>query len=204
MRTIVASWLLIAALGGAAPALADATADGRAVSEAFEKAVAAGNPQAVLALYRDDASVIWPGQGEEGKGKAVIEKLARGFLADMKGARLCPQVTDEHLVRRRLHRQPRPLGADVHVARGQADVGRDPDERGAGEDRRQVALPDRPRLDRTPTSEGGPETASRAQRAVASRTRAGVDRHPGDAAVVGAARGPSGVRICAGALADRM
>jgi uncharacterized protein (TIGR02246 family) len=88
MRTIVASWLLIAALDGTAPALADATADGRAVSEAFEKAVAAGDLQAVLALYRDDASVIWPGQGEEGKGKAAIEKLARGFLADMKGARL--------------------------------------------------------------------------------------------------------------------
>ena len=88
MRTIVASWLLIAALDGTAPALADATADGRAVSEAFEKAVAAGDLQAVLALYRDDASVIWPGQGEEGKGKAAIEKLARAFLADMKGARL--------------------------------------------------------------------------------------------------------------------
>jgi len=108
MRTILASWVLMALFGGASPARADATADGRAVSEAFEKAVAAGNPQAVLALYRDDASVIWPGQGEEGKGKAVIEKLARGFLADMKGARLCPQVTDEHLARRRLHRQPRP------------------------------------------------------------------------------------------------
>ncbi len=88
MQTILASWVLMAALGGIAPARADATADGKAVSEAFEKAVAAGDLQAVLALYRDDASVIWPGQGEEGTGKAAIEKLARSFLADMKSARL--------------------------------------------------------------------------------------------------------------------
>ena len=88
MRTIVASWVLMAVFGGVTSARADATADGRAVSEAFEKAVAAGDLQAVLALYRDDASVIWPGQGEEGKGKAGIEKLARNFLADMKGAHL--------------------------------------------------------------------------------------------------------------------
>ncbi len=86
MRTILTGLILAAALGAAAPVLADATADGRAVSDAFEKAVAAGDVQAVLALYREDASVIWPGQGEEAKGKAAIEPLVRELIAATKGA----------------------------------------------------------------------------------------------------------------------
>ena len=86
MRTILTGLILAAALGAAAPALADATADGRAVSDAFEKAVAAGDVQAVLALYREDASVIWPGRGEEAKGKAAIEPLVRKLIAATKGA----------------------------------------------------------------------------------------------------------------------
>jgi uncharacterized protein (TIGR02246 family) len=86
MRTILAGLLVtVALLARTTAALADAASDGRAVSEAFEKAVAAGDLQAVLALYRDDASVIWPGQGEEAKGKAAIESLARTLLASMKG-----------------------------------------------------------------------------------------------------------------------
>jgi uncharacterized protein (TIGR02246 family) len=89
MRTIFSSFVVMAVLG-AAPlsAFADAAADGRAVSEAFEKAVAAGDVKAVLALYRDDASVIWPGQGEEAKGTAAIEKLVHKVLPTMKGMRL--------------------------------------------------------------------------------------------------------------------
>jgi len=88
MKRILLGPILLVTLGAAAPALADATADGRAVSEAFEKAVAAGDVQGVLALYRDDASVIWPGQGEEAKGKAAIEQLVRKSLAAMKDGRL--------------------------------------------------------------------------------------------------------------------
>jgi len=59
----------------AAPAFADATADARAHDEAFAKACEAGDVKDVLALYADDAVVVWPGAGEEGKGKAAIEKL---------------------------------------------------------------------------------------------------------------------------------
>ncbi len=85
MRMFLISLVLMAALSGVATrALADAAADGRAVSDAFAKAVAAGDVQAVLALYRDDASVIWPGQGEEAKGKAAIEPLARNLIAAAK------------------------------------------------------------------------------------------------------------------------
>src|SRR3989442_10361711 len=77
-----------AALGGATAARAHATADGRAVSEAFQKAVAAGDLPAVVALYRDDARVVWPGQGEEAKGKVAIETLARRLLEATKNAQL--------------------------------------------------------------------------------------------------------------------
>jgi uncharacterized protein (TIGR02246 family) len=88
MRTILMAGGALALLAAASPVLADATADGRAVSEAFEKAVAAGDVEAILALYRDDARVIWPGQGEEAKGKAAIAPLARGLVDAMKGARI--------------------------------------------------------------------------------------------------------------------
>jgi uncharacterized protein (TIGR02246 family) len=95
MRTILAGLLVtVALLARTTAALADAASDGRAVSEAFEKAVTAGDLPAVLALYRDDASVIWPGQGEEAKGKAAIESLGRNLLASMKGGTLVLKSQD--------------------------------------------------------------------------------------------------------------
>ena len=60
----------------AAPAFADATADARAHDDAFAKACEAGDVKGVVALYTDDAVVVWPGVEEEAKGKAQIEKLA--------------------------------------------------------------------------------------------------------------------------------
>ena len=85
MRMMLTSLALTTMLcAGATSVLADAAADGRAVSDAFAKAVAAGDVQAVLALYRDDASVIWPGQGEEAKGRAAIEPLVRNLVAAAK------------------------------------------------------------------------------------------------------------------------
>jgi len=78
---MIRSLTLVLLLGLVAPALADPAADGKAVGDAFAKAMAAGDVPAVLALYRDDATVVWPGHGEEAKGKAAIEKLVRGVLA---------------------------------------------------------------------------------------------------------------------------
>ena len=65
------------------PALADPTSDAKAHSAAFEKAANARDTKAVLALYADDAVVIWPGQGEEANGKAQIEKLVSKFVAEL-------------------------------------------------------------------------------------------------------------------------
>jgi uncharacterized protein (TIGR02246 family) len=75
-------WLVaIGVLVSAGAALADPTADGKAVGDAFAKAMAARDVPAVLALYRDDASIIWPGRGEEGTGKAAIERIVRETMA---------------------------------------------------------------------------------------------------------------------------
>ena len=78
IRSSIAGTLLVLAVSTSA--FADANAVARAHSEAFARACASGKLDAVLALYEDDAIVVWPGQGEEAKGKAGIEKLA---------ARLC-------------------------------------------------------------------------------------------------------------------
>ncbi len=43
----------------------------------------ARDAEAMLALYADDAHVIWPGQGEEAKGKAEIKKLIDNNLKAM-------------------------------------------------------------------------------------------------------------------------
>lgn len=69
--------VLIAAL--VTPALADSAAPGKEVSESFQKACSASDIPAVMKLYEDDATVIWPGAGQIAKGKAEIQKLATGL-----------------------------------------------------------------------------------------------------------------------------
>src|SRR6058998_2238502 len=60
-------------------ALADLAADVKAHEEAFARACVAGDVAAVVALYADDARLVWPGAGEEGRGKADVERLATAF-----------------------------------------------------------------------------------------------------------------------------
>jgi ketosteroid isomerase-like protein len=79
---IFGAMLLVMAM--AAPAFADATAEAKKHSEAFAKACGAGDLKVVMALYADDAYVIWPSAGEEAHGKAAIEKLVPN-LCDPKG-----------------------------------------------------------------------------------------------------------------------
>jgi uncharacterized protein (TIGR02246 family) len=57
----------------------DANAVADRISKDFEKACAAGNIPAVMALYTDDATVIWPPAGATAVGKAEIQKLATGL-----------------------------------------------------------------------------------------------------------------------------
>jgi uncharacterized protein (TIGR02246 family) len=78
--------LLLALLVSAVPALADEKADAaaRGLDEAFLKAAEAGDLAGVMALYADDAEIIWPGTGEEAMGKKAIEPQARDFIAGLK------------------------------------------------------------------------------------------------------------------------
>ena len=64
----------------AAAARADAVADAKTVSDAFSKAFEACDVPAVMALYEDDAVVIWPGQGEFAIGKPAYRKNRQGIL----------------------------------------------------------------------------------------------------------------------------
>ena len=74
LRRIILAALIAFMFGGRA--MADATADAKGVGEAFQKAMEACDVSSVLDLYEDDAVVIWPGQGEEAKGKEAIGKIA--------------------------------------------------------------------------------------------------------------------------------
>jgi uncharacterized protein (TIGR02246 family) len=92
--------VIVLVLAYAAPAFADATAEARRHGEAFAKACNAGDIKAVSELYTDDAFVVWPGAGQEARGKAAIEKLAVGLcdpklatkavLKDVVGVQLDP------------------------------------------------------------------------------------------------------------------
>jgi uncharacterized protein (TIGR02246 family) len=66
--------------------LADPATRARAHSEAFAQAMNARNVDEALALYSNDARVIWPGEGEEAQGKTairlLIESTLRGFPKD--------------------------------------------------------------------------------------------------------------------------
>src|SRR5689334_2985055 len=69
-------------------AFADATGDARAHSEAFARAFEARDVKAIVALYADDARVIWPGQGDVANGKKEIEKLVVATLQVFPDAKL--------------------------------------------------------------------------------------------------------------------
>jgi uncharacterized protein (TIGR02246 family) len=70
-------WFVALALSSAAAA--EPAADARAHAESFARACVAGDVAGVMALYADDAVVVWPGQGQEAKGRAEIERLVTGL-----------------------------------------------------------------------------------------------------------------------------
>ena len=102
---------LVLIVAFATPAFADATADAKAHSEAFVKACEAGDVPGVMALYTDDATVVWPGAGEEAKGKAKIEKLVTD---------LCNPKSNPKLINKSI--EGIPLGDSHIVTVGHWDV----------------------------------------------------------------------------------
>ncbi|HYL60589.1 MAG TPA: hypothetical protein VEU51_17120 [Candidatus Acidoferrales bacterium] len=63
-------------LAFATPAMADATEDAHALGEAFGKALADCDQSGIELLYEGDAVAIFPGLGDEAKGKEAIGKMA--------------------------------------------------------------------------------------------------------------------------------
>jgi uncharacterized protein (TIGR02246 family) len=94
----------LALVGLARAAFADANADARALGEAFAAAWAAGNVEAVVALYANDASVVFPGQGDEAKGRAAIERMVAHAIKESRARRLvlrsieATPIGDRHIV----------------------------------------------------------------------------------------------------------
>lgn len=89
-------WMMLPLLlcGLAGPAFADALADARGVEDAFAHACAAGDVKGVMAVYADDAVVVWPGQGAEAKGKVEIEKLVVGLCKERPGSTVALKSLD--------------------------------------------------------------------------------------------------------------
>jgi uncharacterized protein (TIGR02246 family) len=91
----MAKWMIcIVAALVAGPARADLNGEIRAHEDAFARACEGGNVDAVLALYTEDAIVVWPGAGQEAKGKAAIEKLVTGFCKGTKDLKLTVKSLD--------------------------------------------------------------------------------------------------------------
>ena len=84
------------------PAHADAVAEAKAANDAFSKAFEACDVPAVMALYEDNAVLIWPGQGEFAIGKPAIEKDHQRLLQQSL------EAVDQGHQQRRAPGRPRP------------------------------------------------------------------------------------------------
>jgi ketosteroid isomerase-like protein len=72
-RAILAALFCVAA--SAAAAADDPSAIARTVGEKFASACDAGDVNTVLALYRDDARVVYPGAGQSAANKAELRHI---------------------------------------------------------------------------------------------------------------------------------
>ena len=59
----------------------EAATNAKAVNDAFNAAFETCNVPAVMALYEDNAVLIWPGTGEFAIGKPAIEKIVKGYCS---------------------------------------------------------------------------------------------------------------------------
>jgi uncharacterized protein (TIGR02246 family) len=107
--TVLFAALVISAIFTAA-AHADPAADAKTVGDAFSKAIAACDVPAVLALYEDNAVIIWPGQGEFGTGKPAIEKIVKATCSGPSK----PSLTE-------VSSEARAVGKDYIIHIGQLD-----------------------------------------------------------------------------------
>ncbi len=90
---------------------ADAVAEAKTLNDAFTKAFEACDVPAVMALYEEDAVLIWPGQGEFAIGKPAIEKVIKGYCSSPSKPSIKVISSDA-----------RPVGLDHIIHFGQLDT----------------------------------------------------------------------------------
>jgi uncharacterized protein (TIGR02246 family) len=90
-KTLVAATLIGLVAGSAG---ADPAADAHALGESFARAVASGDVDAVLDLYAEDARAIYPGQGQEARGKTALKAMLERDLPNLRKATLAQRSSD--------------------------------------------------------------------------------------------------------------
>ena len=89
MKRLLTIWCA-AVLVSAMPAFADTAGIVKAHSEAFSKAMDSCDIPAVMSLYEDDATLIWPGEGEVASDKAGMAKIVEDTCASPQKPTLKP------------------------------------------------------------------------------------------------------------------
>jgi uncharacterized protein (TIGR02246 family) len=82
----------------AGPAWADPASVVKAHTDAFAKAFAACDIPAVLNLYEDNATVIWPGDGEVASDKEAFAKIFKAECATTTNSSLKLISSDAHAI----------------------------------------------------------------------------------------------------------
>jgi uncharacterized protein (TIGR02246 family) len=79
-------------------ATADPASDAHALGERFAAAVGKGDVEAILACYAEDVRAIYPGRGQEARGKAALRAMLEHDLAEMRANPLVQKATDAFAV----------------------------------------------------------------------------------------------------------
>jgi uncharacterized protein (TIGR02246 family) len=88
MRKIVGYAFMACLVSFSLSAAESASAIARAHSDKFARAFNAHDAKGMVALYADDARVVWPGAGEEGKGKSDVTRRIDAMVANSPDATL--------------------------------------------------------------------------------------------------------------------
>src|ERR1700757_5519551 len=89
---------LTAILLSSTAAFADPEAIVKAQSDAFGAAFNSCDVPAALKLYEDNATMIWPGEGEVGKGKTEIAKIIKSECSNSGKSSLKEVSSESHAI----------------------------------------------------------------------------------------------------------
>jgi ketosteroid isomerase-like protein len=89
---------VVAILASAPVALGDPSAVVKAQSDAFGAAFNSCDVPAALKLYENNATIIWPGEGEVGKGKTEIAKIIKAECSNSGKSSLKEVSSESHAI----------------------------------------------------------------------------------------------------------